>query len=225
MRIQWIFNSLKAAWWGGWWERIVQMIKNLLRRLLGKASLKYEEMYTVLYDTEVVINCRPLTYLFEDAQDLMPLTPSMLLQDNKTIRVPDLDNLDNINLTKRYRHQQKLWQELRRRIRKEYLGLLIQQNINKNSLKQISVGEVVLVGCDNKKRIFWPLVIVTELFPGKNNHVRVVKVQTEVGELIRPVQRLYPFEITNLNILLRAKELERNFEPTVSHKVKPSRYK
>ncbi|GFX89471.1 integrase catalytic domain-containing protein [Trichonephila clavipes] len=33
------FNDLPptAAWWGGWWERLVRIIKKLLRRSLGKS--------------------------------------------------------------------------------------------------------------------------------------------------------------------------------------------
>ncbi|KAJ8877948.1 hypothetical protein PR048_022411 [Dryococelus australis] len=52
-----------AAWWGGWWEQIVQMVKNLLRRTLGSASLEYEEVSTILCEVESVINSRHLTCL------------------------------------------------------------------------------------------------------------------------------------------------------------------
>ncbi|KAG8181694.1 hypothetical protein JTE90_014825 [Oedothorax gibbosus] len=34
-----------------------------------------------------------------------------------------------------------------------------------------------------------------EVLPGKDNCVRVVKVKTGSGELIRPVQRLHPLEV------------------------------
>lgn len=81
LRIQWKFNPPTAAWWGGWWERIVQMIKRLLRRVLGKASLVYEEMLTILCDVEAVLNAKPFTYISEDSKDLFPLSPSMFIQD------------------------------------------------------------------------------------------------------------------------------------------------
>ncbi|XP_042902599.2 uncharacterized protein [Parasteatoda tepidariorum] len=41
-RIQWKFNPPAAPWWGGWWERIAQMVKSLLKKVLGKACLVYE---------------------------------------------------------------------------------------------------------------------------------------------------------------------------------------
>ena len=34
-----------------------------------------------------------------------------------------------------------------------------------------------------------------ELLPGKDGVVRTVKLQVEGGEIVRPVQRLYPLEV------------------------------
>ncbi|KAF6213565.1 hypothetical protein GE061_011286 [Apolygus lucorum] len=57
------FNPPIAAWWGGWWERVMRMIKELMRRNLGQAALTYEALTTVVCDIEAVINARPLTYV------------------------------------------------------------------------------------------------------------------------------------------------------------------
>ncbi|XP_035219641.1 uncharacterized protein LOC118192738 [Stegodyphus dumicola] len=57
------FNPPTAAWWGGWWERMVRMLKEMLRRILGRKSLDYEELETILCDCEATINSRPLTYI------------------------------------------------------------------------------------------------------------------------------------------------------------------
>ncbi|GFS92565.1 integrase catalytic domain-containing protein [Trichonephila clavipes] len=43
-KIVWKFIPPTAAWWGGWWERLVRIIKELLRRSLGKSILSYEEL-------------------------------------------------------------------------------------------------------------------------------------------------------------------------------------
>ncbi|XP_071035302.1 uncharacterized protein [Parasteatoda tepidariorum] len=52
--------------------------ENLTEKYLRrKACLSYEEMISVLCDCESVINSRPLTYLSEDLDDLIPLSPSM----------------------------------------------------------------------------------------------------------------------------------------------------
>ncbi|XP_043472735.1 uncharacterized protein LOC122505290 [Leptopilina heterotoma] len=51
-QIDWRFNPPTASWWGGWCERLIGMMKVILRKVLGKASLTFEEMYTVLCDCE-----------------------------------------------------------------------------------------------------------------------------------------------------------------------------
>ncbi|GFX68064.1 integrase catalytic domain-containing protein [Trichonephila clavipes] len=78
-KIVWKFIPPTAAWWGGWWERLVRIIKELLRRSLGKSILSYEELSTVICDCEFLINSRPLTYISENPQELIPLTPAMFL--------------------------------------------------------------------------------------------------------------------------------------------------
>ena len=114
-RIEWKFNPPTAAWWGGWWERLIGILKRLLRKVLRRASLTYEELYTVLCDCEAVVNSRPLTYLSEDATDFVPLTPSMFLHDIKEVSVPDIDATDTASLTKHLRYRQKLRGVLRSR--------------------------------------------------------------------------------------------------------------
>jgi hypothetical protein len=54
-QIQWIFNPPSAAWWGGWWERLVRTVKDLLKRMLGNAKLSYDQLRTSLSHVESVV--------------------------------------------------------------------------------------------------------------------------------------------------------------------------
>ncbi|GFV69566.1 integrase catalytic domain-containing protein [Trichonephila clavipes] len=164
------FNPPSAAWWGGFWERRIQMLKQILRKMLGRASLYYEELNTVLCECEHVINSRPLTYISEDVNDLSPLTPAMFLQE-----------IEMSNLRKRFRI--------------EYLGQLREQTQHHRKLRPLTVGEVVVVENSLKNRTLWSLARVIQLIPGKYGHVRVARVKTETGELVIPVQRLYNLEL------------------------------
>ncbi|GFT76562.1 integrase_H2C2 domain-containing protein [Trichonephila clavipes] len=92
-KITWKFIPLTAAWWGGWWERIVRMLKELLRRVLGKSIVNYEELLTIVCDCESIINARPLTYIHEDPNELLPLSPAMFIHGNSNCETPDLDQV------------------------------------------------------------------------------------------------------------------------------------
>ncbi|GFU78707.1 integrase catalytic domain-containing protein [Trichonephila clavipes] len=104
---RWKFSPPSAPWWGGFWERLVGMLKNVLRKVLGKASLN-EELNTLLCDAESIINSRPITYLSEDPKDLVALTPAMFLQEIREIGVPDFDMIDSKKLERRFIYRNQL---------------------------------------------------------------------------------------------------------------------
>ncbi|GFT23274.1 uncharacterized protein NPIL_81221 [Nephila pilipes] len=85
--------------------------------------------------------------------------------------------------------------DLRRSFRSKYLGSLVQRpKLLKWST--IYVGDVVLIGNGNQKRINWPLGRVIEIIPGKKGTIRFVRLRTADGETLRPNQRLFLLEIT-----------------------------
>lgn len=201
MKIKWLFSPPSAPWYGGFWERMVRCVKELLRKCLGRACVTYEEMLTLLYDCEATINGRPLTYLSDDPNELKPLTPAHFIQDLKERETVDLDLIDSQHLLKRVRYLHTLRQNLRNRFYKEYLGELIRRPKTASRRKVISPGEIVLVESKNPNRMNWPLAQVIELFPGKDNVERVAKLRVASGEIIRPVQRIYPLELSSVDNL------------------------
>ncbi len=65
--------------------------------------------------------------------------------------------------------------------KKEYLVALLRERHNmthKTSKFQPKAGDVVLLKSENKNRGAWPLGIVEETYPGKDNVVRAVRVKT-----------------------------------------------
>lgn len=132
--IEWHFNPPSAAWWRGWWERLIRTLKDLLKRTLGKTSLNYEKLNTVLCDCEAIINSRPLTHLTKEAGETIAITPAMFLRDIQEKRVTDLDQINKSSLSKSLRYRQRLREELRKRFRIQYLGQLSQRNKRKHTI-------------------------------------------------------------------------------------------
>ena len=154
-------------------------------------------MLTILCDCEAVINARPHTFVSENSSDLCPLTPAMFLYEQVVYvsGVPDLDCNDRKSLLKRIKYRQSVSEALRKRFRSEYLSQLTIKNKRVESRK-INVGDVVLIGNDLQKLLDWLLARILELIKGKDGNVRVVCLRTQNGELIRPIQRVYPLEMS-----------------------------
>ncbi|GFS57548.1 putative pro-pol polyprotein [Trichonephila clavipes] len=182
--IRWKFNPPSSPWWGGFWERLIGILKDLLRKNLGRSCLSYEELQTLVCECESVMNSRPLTYI-----------SSMFLQDIPLNDVPDLDQIQKTNIVLRWRYIQKVRENLKQRFKREYLGFLRSSVIKRED--KINEGDIVLIGTDDKKRLHWLLGRVLELFPGKDGIIRLVKLRTERGDTLRPIQRLYPLEVTS----------------------------
>jgi len=193
-QIKWTFNPPSAPWWGGFWERLVRSVKDLLRRMLGTAKLSKGQLISCLASVSYAINNRPLTTLTEDDEDLFPLTPAMFMRDLPVSGLPERELISSRDLQSSYQKIIDLKRALRERFRKEYLANLVQRQNEKKTCPP-KVNDVVLVGQENKKRYEWPLGIIVELYPGRDGQVRVARVKTKNGFLVRPLQRLYPLEV------------------------------
>ncbi|GFU19628.1 bel12-ag transposon polyprotein [Nephila pilipes] len=121
------------------------------------------------------------------------ILPSKHLADIPLNNVSDLDQIEKTNIVLRWSYIQKVRENLKQRFKREYLGFL-RSSVTKREDK-INVGDIVLIGTDDKKRLHWLLGRVLELFPGKDGIIRLVKLRTEKGNVLRPIQRLYPLEL------------------------------
>ena len=111
--------------------------------------------------------------------------------------ITSLDFINGEHLKQRFKYVQKLREGLRGRFQKEYLNLLVHTGKRIKEIRPVKVGEIVLVGQDNLKRFDWPLGKVEKLIEGRDGHSRVAEVKMKTGTVVRPIQRLYPLEISS----------------------------
>ena len=62
-RVKWNFIVEHAPWWGGFWERLVASVKRPLKRIVGRFTLTYYELQTILVEIDALINLLPLDLL------------------------------------------------------------------------------------------------------------------------------------------------------------------
>ena len=164
-----------------------------------------------MVEIEAIVNAQPLTYLYDDEESIStPLMPSHLLNGRHITSAPRNQHfwVANVNqtLTNRAKHHQRLLHQFTKRWQHKYL-LSLQEHANERCKKQnkespISVGDMVIVKSDLKKRTFWKLAKVKELLPGRDGQIQSAKVKvTGTGDrkpqvLRRVIQVLIPVEVS-----------------------------
>lgn len=188
--IEWKFIPPSAPFMGGCWERLVGSVKRALKVTLKDRSPRVEVLHTLLIEVEGIINSRPLTHVPVDERSEQALTPFNFLigtsaNDLCLREFCDADLSRRVDWRKAQRLADHFWQ----RWTKEYLPLLLPRRTVPPH-QPLKTGDVVLIADGNLPRNCWPMGRVTEIFPGRDNIVRVVNVATKGGVLRRPVRKL-----------------------------------
>ena len=196
----------KSTLVGGFFERMVASVKDNLRKTLGNARLSYEELLTVLVEVECMLNARPLTCEYNKVHGEV-LTPSHLICGRRVKSLPDEitepdDVVNEDQCSARFKYLSTQLNHFWNRWRREYLANLREVHRPKvqNRDRTVEVGDVVVVYKEEKKRGEWKIRVVESLVKGKDSIVRGAKVRVvrkgEPTHLSRPVQKLYPLEIS-----------------------------
>ena len=183
--IEWRYIMEVSPWWGagGFYERMVQIGKRPMRKILRRTNVTYDELLTIVNEIEAVVNCRPLCYLYSDDIEQV-LTPSHLITGKRLISVnrvlPDDNFQENENnLNSRLKHLRTLIGHYEKRWKQEYLTEFreYQRNHDKLPAKQLKVGDIVLINDEKLPRNRWRLGKVEELIKSKDGYVRACKLR------------------------------------------------
>lgn len=204
-RVTWKFIPEGAPWWGGWWERLVRSIKTALRKVLGRSSMNFEELATVLAEAEAIVNSRPLTYINSSADEPTPISPAHFLigQSLTVLPEPSLSSatpttMNRRQTLRRYEYRQKMIEQFWKRWQSEYLLQLRSAHCHPSmvSTPHLKVDDMVLLDTGGRPKYFWQLGRVVGVYPGKDGRVRACQVKSPDGiALRRPVQKLRLLEV------------------------------
>ncbi len=195
--IKWQFDLSRAPWWGGQFERMVGLVKNCLFKSIGNGCLTWEELTDVLLDIEIILNNRPLSYIEDDLQHPI-LTPNSLMFVLSNV-LPEMQShrVEDGDLRKRAKFLKRCKDAVWKRWKNEYVRGLRERHIMlKGKPFVLSVGDVVIIKSDERNRGEWPLGIVETLYEGKDGVVRAVRLRAGKSFMERPVQHLYPLELS-----------------------------
>ena len=205
--VTWQFIPKRAPWYGGFWERLIGLTKQAVKKTLGRTFVTLPELETIVVEVEAMLNNRPLTYVSSDLTDPEALTPAHLIYGRRIQSVPhtledteeimDPPYMDDQRMRNQVNTHSHIIQQFWSRWRKEYLTALREFHRSTGHNEQvINKGDVVMVH-DNTSRMQWKLAVVEELIRGNDGFVRAAHIRTDNYRTTRPIVKLYPLEVTS----------------------------
>ena len=189
--IKWKFNTPTDSSAGGVWERLVQSVKKSLLAILKEHAPRLETLYSVLVETENIVNSRPLTHLPVSPEQPEPLTPNhFLLGGMNSTQTPGDYQHKQCAARKQWRILQNLKNAFWKRWLQEYLPELTRRSKWFRASQPLQSGSLVLICETNEPRSKWKRGKVLRLIIGKDGVARSAEVSTATGVLSRPVNKL-----------------------------------
>ena len=172
---------------GGAMEALVKLTKRSLKAIVKDRLFTEDALATFLTEVESVLNSRPLTPVSDDLEDFEALTPNHFILGRPSPNLPlGVYTEKDINLRCKWKSVQAATSMFWTRWLKEYLPLLTERQKWTKEERNLKVGDLVIIQQKGLKRCNWPLGRVIEVYPGKDNVVRSVKVKNSSGVLVRP---------------------------------------
>ena len=217
--IRWQFTTALARWQGGFFERLVGLVKRSLQKGIGAKRLTLDQFVVILAEVETVVNTRPLTYVYDDFSSGFTLTPAHFLNsnlrpfplmDSEVDYCPTDDSVSSLlNTWKKGQIQLNTFWNL---WRDDYLTSLRERApFHKLSRGRIhahpKVGQVVLIKEDNMPRGVWKIGRIDNFCNSSDGKVRVAEVCLPNGRRIkRAINHLYPLKVAECDENLKFKE-------------------
>ncbi|XP_062540821.1 uncharacterized protein LOC134208883 [Armigeres subalbatus] len=194
-RTKWSFNPPSAPHMGGVWERMVRSVKEAMAALNDGRKLTDEILWTVVVETEGLINSRPLTYMPQEINSTEALTPNHFILGCSTGAHEPLEPPTNVGqvLRSSFQRSQQLADVAWKRWVNEYFPTINKRTKWLDDVRSVKVGDLVYVS--EGKRRSWIRGFVEETIPGKDGRVRQAVVRTASGKPRRPVIKLAVLEL------------------------------
>ena len=214
--VEWNFTPPHAPWFGAIYERLIQVLKREMTKLIGQSLLTYFELTTQLTEVEGVINSRPLAKLgFEDV-----LTPNNILtgddHNDDVLNVLDTSQIMTEALEVR-NNLPKLFQQTARRkakfwntFQQQYLeSIKFSEDKMKHTGSGLTpkVGDLVIIH-SHDPRLRWRKAIILETIISEDGECRKCRIKTSTGETTRATSHLHPLELSVENFIDQSKDNE-----------------
>lgn len=205
-KIRWKFIPQLAPWFGGFYERMVGIVKDCMKRSLQKHLLNDNQLVTIVKEIEAVINTRPLTCVDSEIDHV--LKPSDFLTVGKCITIDISQEHSTIHGTTTKNDLVNSWKralvildEFKEMFSNRYLPSLRERYWHGHREPRVTAklmpkeGQVVQIKGDSKNRTGWKVGKIVSLVKGTDGLCRVAKIMVGNKEFTRSIAHLYPLEM------------------------------
>ncbi|KAH9378778.1 hypothetical protein HPB48_011182 [Haemaphysalis longicornis] len=76
LQMKWKYMAELAPWWGRFYERLIRSFRSTIRKTIGRRLRTEEQLRTIVVEAEGVLNNTALTYVYDDPNVPLPITPA-----------------------------------------------------------------------------------------------------------------------------------------------------
>lgn len=210
-KIKWKFIPQLAPWYGGFYERLIGIVKNCMKKTLQKHLLNDSQLTTIIKEIEAVVNTRPLTSIDAEVENV--LRPSDFLTLGKCLDIETSKSnpiiqgtVTKTDLIKSWKKALVILQEFKDMFFNRYLQSLRERYNHSHkeprvtSKLQPEIGQIVQIQGDSKNRETWKVGKIISLIKSADGFYRVAKVKVDNKEFTRSISQLYPLEVDEDNM-------------------------
>lgn len=225
--LKWRFITPFSPWKGGFYERLVGLVKSALIEATHRQTMDLWNLQTLLSEIEATLNTRPLTPLnTSPEEEVVALRPIDLFNPQFCLGHINPSNTgitptDYVTNAESHEHLISYYTLLRSSIERfweawhtDYLQALADRNLQRSRSKQGSnkaprIGDVVLIKQSNTTRSSWPLAIIVQLNSTADGSIRSVRLRTGRHRLLdRSMNQLVPLEVRAQDEIAYTNEIE-----------------
>ena len=176
--IKWSWSAVYEPSTNGVIERMVQSVKNSLKKSLDRELLTHDQLTAICAEVKRVINNRPLIHCYKSSDEHQgPICPNDLIYGHQLMGLPYETrplkaNLEEESLSAGWENRKRILTTFQAHFIDQWVQIL--QKYTKWNQKRVNLqkGDLVLLSHPIKKRVAWPLAVVEEVLKGRDGLVR-----------------------------------------------------
>jgi hypothetical protein len=201
----WAFIPVQSPWFGGFYERLIQIFKKSIAASIEGKKVSKVEFNIALQEACHRINCRPLTHNPISSEDEEVLTPHHLAKNRSgwplLQSIHDLKDIpDNLSDKHQYRLGRILADEMSRKFVSQYLPDLTKRTKWFKDFAPLKVGDLVLMVDPNYTKEAWQRARVIKVHLADDENGRKADVMLPDGSILtnRSTMRMAKLELKAL---------------------------